>query len=98
MHCNATTRAGRLPRVQRAPSTACSLVIERRTFLGMVATGLLAAPLAAEAQQPGKVYRIGWLRTTAAPSPPLQRQAEAFLQGLRDHGFVEGQNLAIERR
>jgi len=72
--------------------------VERRAFLGAVTGGLLAAPLAAEAQQAGKVYRIGWLAITTPTSPPLQRSSEAFLQGLRDHGFVEGQNVLIERR
>jgi hypothetical protein len=44
-------------------------VISRRAFIGTVAGGLLAAPLAAEAQQAGKVYRIGIL-TNALPSAP----------------------------
>src|SRR5262249_37143986 len=48
-------------------------------------------------QQAGKVHRIGYLGT----SPPSGTTAplwDAFLQGLRDHGYVEGQNLVIERR
>jgi ABC-type uncharacterized transport system substrate-binding protein len=73
-------------------------VMERRTFLGTIAGGLLAAPLAAQAQQAGKVYRIGWLGLSAPTSAPLQRPSESFLQGLRDHGFAEGQNVIIERR
>ena len=68
--------------------------MKRRTFLAMVSGSLLAAPLAAEAQQAGKVWRIGWL----AISPPSALLSQAFLQGLRDHGFVEGQNVIIERR
>ena len=55
---------------------------------------LLAAPLAVHAQQPGKVYRIGTLGVPA-PRDPL---GDAFLDGLREHGYVEGQNLTIERR
>jgi ABC-type uncharacterized transport system substrate-binding protein len=71
----------------------------RRIGLAVVLTlGLTLAPLAAEAQQAGKVYRIGWLGIALPTSPPLQRASEAFLQGLRDHGFVEGQNVIIERR
>jgi putative tryptophan/tyrosine transport system substrate-binding protein len=73
-------------------------VIDRRTFLAGTGAVLLAAPLAAEGQQAGKVWRIGWLGVTPPTSPPLQRSSEAFLQGLRDHGFVEGQNVIIERR
>jgi len=62
------------------------------------AIAILAAPLAVEAQQAGKVYRIGWLGITPPTSPPLQRASEAFLQGLRDHGFVEGQNAIMLSR
>jgi ABC-type uncharacterized transport system substrate-binding protein len=57
---------------------------------------LLAAPLTVHAQQPGKVYRIGTLRTFL-PAPPYP-VGDAFLDGLREHGYVEGQNLTIERR
>ena len=71
--------------------------VTRRSFLVASLVGL-AAPLAAGAQQAGKVWRIGWLGVTPPTSPPLQRSSEAFLQGLRDHGFVEGQNVIIERR
>ena len=56
--------------------------------------GLLLAPLAAEAQPAGKVYRVGFLGG-AGPSPPL---LEALRAGLRDRGYVEGRNLAFESR
>jgi putative ABC transport system substrate-binding protein len=69
--------------------------MERRTFMGMLAGGLLAAPLAAEAQQAAKVPRIGYLGDTRSATPHLR---EAFLQGLRDLGYVEGGNLVIEYR
>jgi putative tryptophan/tyrosine transport system substrate-binding protein len=72
--------------------------VDRRAFIGTLTGGLLAAPLAAEGQQARKVYRIGWLGVAPPTSPSLQRLSEAFLQGLRDHGFVEGQNVIIERR
>jgi putative tryptophan/tyrosine transport system substrate-binding protein len=72
----------------------------RRTLrlLVTLTIGLLSAPLTSDAQQAGKVYRIGWLATAPRTTPGLQRIEEAFLQGLRDHGFVEGQNVIIERR
>src|SRR5712692_5133480 len=57
--------------------------------------GLLAAPLAAEAQQAGKVPRIGFLALNRAANPHLP---EAFRQGLRDLGYVEGRNVVIEYR
>jgi hypothetical protein len=49
--------------------------MDRRAFIGTVAGGFLAAPLAAEAQQAGKVYRIGFLR---AGQPP-----ESYLDGFQ---------------
>jgi ABC-type uncharacterized transport system substrate-binding protein len=70
-------------------------VICRRTFLGRLAGGLLAAPLAAEAQPAGKVPRIGYLAASLAATPHLP---EAFRQGLRDLGYVEGRNVMIEYR
>ena len=64
----------------------------------ILSLALLAAPLAVHAQQPGKVYRIGFLATfPAAPGGP-NPLGDAFLDGLREHGYVEGQNLTIERR
>jgi putative ABC transport system substrate-binding protein len=72
-------------------------VVTRRVFLGALAGGLLVAPLAAQAQQAGKVYRIGFLGTTA-PTPATLPLWEAFQEGLREGGYVEGQNLFIERR
>jgi len=61
--------------------------------IGLISTlvlGLLAGPLPAEAQQTGKVYRIGYLG--------VSRVHEGFRQRLRELGYVEGQNLAIEFR
>ena len=60
----------------------------------VMALGLLIAPLAAETQPAGKVYRVGLLGG-AGPSPPL---LEALRAGLRDRGYVEGRNLAFESR
>src|SRR5215470_9821092 len=61
-----------------------------------LALGFLLAPLCAEAQQPTKVHRIGRL-SSASPASD-QHVVEAFRQGLRDLGYVEGQNLVIEWR
>ena len=60
----------------------------------MLTLSLLAAPLAAEAQPPGKVYRIGYLATI----PPPSHLWEALLDGLRERGYSEGRNLVFERR
>jgi putative ABC transport system substrate-binding protein len=70
-------------------------MITRRVFVGSLAGGLIAAPLAAEAQQAAKVPRIGLLVTNLAANP---HWLEAFRQGLRDLGYVEGRNLVIEYR
>jgi putative ABC transport system substrate-binding protein len=67
-------------------------VVTRRAFLGTLAAGLLAAPLAAQAQQANRTWRIGVLSTADGP------EWEAFREGLRALGDVEGRNLAIEYR
>ncbi len=69
--------------------------MDRREFIGTLAGGLVAAPLAAEAQQAAKIVRIGWLGANLAVSPHMH---EAFRQGLRDLGYVEGRNVVIESR
>src|SRR5262245_42781177 len=72
------------------------LVTSRRVFLASLAGGLFAGSGIAQAQQTGKVYRIGYLSPT---SPPVaSRFTEAFRQGLRELGWVEGQNIAFRRR
>src|SRR5438552_16667717 len=70
--------------------------MDRRMFIGGVAGSLLAAPLAARAQQGGKIYRIGILE----PIPAAQNAAnlDALRKGLRELGYVEGRNLIIEYR
>ena len=67
--------------------------MERRAFMGVLAGGLLAAPLTAEAQPAANVARIGWLGFGGPSS-----RTEAFLQGLRDLGYVEGRNVVVEYR
>ena len=71
-------------------------MMDRRMFIGCVTGGLLAAPLAARAQQVGKVYRIGILE--AIPAARNGANLDALRKGLRDLGYVEGRNLVIEYR
>jgi len=71
-------------------------MMERRTFLVMISGGLLAAPLAAEGQQAGKVYRIGMLETRSTTLNAAN--IDAFRQGMRELGYKEGQNLEIVYR
>ncbi len=70
--------------------------MDRRTFIGAVAGALLAAPLATAAQQAGKVPRIGYLSLNSAEASP--KFLAAFRQGLRERGWIEGQNILIEYR
>jgi len=63
-------------------------------FVVALALSIGAAPPAAHAQQPGKVPRIGFL----SPGNAVSGLSEAFRQGLRDLGYVEGQNLVVEYR
>ncbi len=70
--------------------------MERRVFLGTLTVGLLAAPLAAEAQPAGKVYRIGILGNVPLSDTEGARLWGALTQGLRELGYVEGQNLIVE--
>ncbi len=58
---------------------------------------LALAPLAVEAQQPGKVYRIGVL-TNKASDPAEARLWQAFRSGLQEHGWIEGKSILIEFR
>jgi putative tryptophan/tyrosine transport system substrate-binding protein len=69
--------------------------VNRRAFLGSLTLGLIAAPFASDAQPPARVVRIGVLALWVASATPL---AEAFRQGLREHGYVEGHNVTFEYR
>ena len=71
--------------------------MERRTFMALVSGGLLTAPLMLEAQQVGKVYRLGVLTPGVRPSSPVTT-ANLLPLILRDLGYVEGKNLLIEQR
>ena len=78
-------------------------MIDRRTFLAGTGALFFATPFAAEAQETRKVYRVGVIATTSPVSElagpePLNPAVRAFVQGLRTLGYVEGQNLIVERR
>jgi len=70
--------------------------MRRRKFITLLGGAAAAWPLAARAQQAGKVYRIGFLAND--PAIPMQPAGQAFLDGLREGGFIEGGNIIIERR
>jgi putative ABC transport system substrate-binding protein len=70
--------------------------VRRREFITLLG-GAAAWPLTARAQQlPDKIYRIGFLAND--PAIPTQPAGQAFLDGLRQSGFIEGKNIIIERR
>ena len=72
--------------------------MDRRRFLLISVAGALAAPRAATAQQAPKFTRIGYLLRDNDNPAALPDPREAFLQALRDLGYVEGRNLAMEYR
>jgi len=69
--------------------------VRRREFISFLG-GAAAWPLAARAQQADKIYRIGFLAND--PTIPAQTAGRAFLDGLRESGFIEGKNVTIDRR
>ena len=71
--------------------------MDRRTFIGALASSLLAAPLAAEAQQAGKVVRIGLL-DYGASNPSSAARWKALREQLQQLGYLEGQNVVFEPR
>jgi len=71
--------------------------MDRRAFISGAMLGLLAAPLAAGAQQTGKVPRIGVL-VPVEPESQTEPNMAAFRQGLHALGYVEGHNIAVEYR
>src|SRR5262245_11121237 len=73
-------------------------VLDRRTFLSTISVAMLAVPLTDKAQQAASLPRIGFLGTSSLSDPRAARYVGAFRQGLRELGYVEGQNIAIEFR
>jgi putative tryptophan/tyrosine transport system substrate-binding protein len=67
--------------------------MKRREFITLLG-GAAAWPIAAQAQQPSKTYRIGWLQPGPIPDPWVK----GFRQGLQEFNYVEGKNLIIEYR
>src|SRR5262245_20185496 len=70
-------------------------MMRRREFITLLG-GAAAIPVAARAQQPEKISRVAFLAND--PNIPAQPAGRAFLDGLRESGFIEGKNVIIERR
>jgi len=72
--------------------------MDRRRFLLTSLVGALAMPQVAEAQQPGKVWRVGILSPGGVPDPSVATTPNLLPRNLRELGYVEGGNLIVERR
>jgi len=73
--------------------------MKRRTFLALLGGGAAATwPLAARAQQPDRMRRIGVLLALTADDPESQRRMTAFVQGLQELGWTDGRNVRIDTR
>ena len=70
--------------------------MERRAFLAGALASLLARPLTGQTQQTGKIYRLGVLGNIPLTDPEGARVWGALTQGLRELGYLEGQNLIVE--
>jgi putative tryptophan/tyrosine transport system substrate-binding protein len=78
--------------------TDAPLFFGRRQFIALLGAATAAWPRAARAQQGAKVARIGYLVAFSLESPEGRPMVDAFWQGLRERGYVEGQNIVIEYR
>jgi putative tryptophan/tyrosine transport system substrate-binding protein len=88
-----------LPPLTPDPQTAsrrADPMMERRTFLVTLGLSVLAAPLGAEAQQAGKLWRIGYLQTQHRETQ--SQLIQAFEEGLRERGYTLGRDVVIEYR
>src|SRR5207244_479387 len=71
--------------------------MRRRAFIGTLVGAFLDAPLTSEAQPAGRVPRIGYV-SPSGPSFGAYPSQRAFLEGLRDHGYVQGHDFILEVR
>jgi putative ABC transport system substrate-binding protein len=72
--------------------------MDRRTFVRRTALGFVAMAFTIRAQQQPKIAHICYLLTASLATPEARALLNAFLQGLREHGYLEGRNVAIEVR
>src|SRR5258707_13428584 len=72
--------------------------MNRREFITLLGGASATWPLAVRAEQSAKVARIGFVVTGSLASPEQRAMTDSFLQGLRERGYVEGQNIVIEYR
>jgi len=70
----------------------------RREFISLLGGAVVASPSCLRAEHASRVARIGFLATGSLASPEQQVILDAFRRGLRERGYVEGQNIAVEYR
>jgi putative ABC transport system substrate-binding protein len=80
-----------------AGATARGETIRRREFFALTGASV-ASPLAAQAQEPGRTYRLGTLSSLPLSDPALKRGIGVLLDELPHHGFIEGKNLVVDYR
>jgi putative ABC transport system substrate-binding protein len=71
--------------------------MKRREFIALIG-GAAAWPLAARAQQPERMRRIGMLMSLTPDDPDGRARSDAFLQGLQRSGWIDGRNIQIDHR
>src|SRR5215471_10118194 len=81
-----------------ALSSAAGEAMRRREFISLLSSAMAGWPLAARAQQPERVRRIGVFFPGAADDTEYQARNAAFLQGLRELGWTDGRNVRIDYR
>ena len=70
--------------------------MRRRQFITLLSGAAAAWPIAGRAQQGSTLRRIGFLLPGGARTTVVRAQLEAFRQGLKEYGWIEGQNISIE--
>ena len=70
--------------------------MRRRDFIALVGSSAVPWPMAARAQQGGRVRRIGVLMNLAAEDPVSIARAKSFAEGLQALGWVDGRNVHID--
>jgi putative ABC transport system substrate-binding protein len=72
--------------------------VKRRSFIGLLGSAAVVWPLAARAQQPDRIRRIGVLNPFAENDPQVQANITAFRQALQKLGWTDGRNVRIDCR
>lgn len=86
------------PTAHVVAANSADRMTSRRQVVLALGAGVLAAPLGAFAQTQGRVYRVGYLSASPRVAQSTRALHDVFFQSMRELGYVEGRNLAVERR